>query len=39
MRCRRLDWADIENFFRFGVADAFGREDKHTKDNKDDTQN
>ena len=39
MRCRRLDWSDIENFFRFGVADAFRREDKHTEDNKDDTQN
>ena len=39
MLCCRLDWADIENFFRFGVADAFRRKGEHTEDNKNDPQN
>ena len=39
MLCRRLDRADIEDFFRFGVTDAFGGKREDTKDNKDDSEN
>jgi len=36
---RRLDWADIEDFFCFGVGDASGSQQDNANNNKDDTDN
>jgi hypothetical protein len=37
MLFRGLDWSDIQDLFRFGVRDTFGRQDEYPEDNKDDT--
>src|SRR5437867_1506601 len=39
MFCGSLNWADIQDFFRLGIGNAFRRYGEYPEDNKEDSEN